>query len=86
MTLSAECRMNVDSLAVMGRALSGIREHPFLARTVVEQLEHDGFWLNRPTHEFAHLAPLLSAEARLLAKADAGRGRIANGSAQSAAR
>src|SRR5882724_491836 len=27
-----------------------IRERPFLARTVVEQLELDGLWLNRPTH------------------------------------
>src|SRR5216110_1421566 len=32
-------------------------------------------------HEFGHLAPLLSAEARLLAKADAGRGRRSPGDA-----
>jgi hypothetical protein len=38
-------------------------------------LEHDGHKSNR--RPLDHLAPLLSAEARLRAKADAGRGRIA---------
>ena len=48
-----------------------------VAEGKLRALEHDGFWLNRPTDEFGHLAPLAAGESHM--KKTCAESRLARG-------